>query len=179
MALSFHLYPTFLLAVAFWFYSCPFFFFFSRFVFLIFWSSSSPSTSSPHSMSGINDEDTGPVPSRTSYSPSDHPKSPAVSSSAKTRMHHDAPGPSDGPDFSLSSSFSPPEGLLQDPLFPGESTEHPDDMQKKDPLATQIWKLYSRTKAQLPNQERMENLTWRMMAMNLKRKERDSARQAR
>lgn len=54
--------------------------------------------------------------------------------------------------------------------------EHPDEMQKKDPLATQIWKLYSKTKTQLPNQERMENLTWRMMAMSLKRKEREQAK---
>ena len=53
---------------------------------------------------------------------------------------------------------------------------NPDEMQKKDPLGTQIWKLYSKTKTQLPNQERMENLTWRMMAMNLKRKEREQAR---
>ena len=52
----------------------------------------------------------------------------------------------------------------------------PDEMQKRDPLGTQIWKLYSKTKSQLPNQERMENLTWRMMAMNLKRKEREQAR---
>ncbi|KAL8732386.1 MAG: hypothetical protein Q9166_002784 [cf. Caloplaca sp. 2 TL-2023] len=55
---------------------------------------------------------------------------------------------------------------------------HPDEMQKKDPLGTQMWKLYSRTKTQLPNQERMENLTWRMMAMNLKRKEQERARLA-
>lgn len=53
---------------------------------------------------------------------------------------------------------------------------NPDDMQKKDPLGTQIWKLYSKTKTQLPNQERMENLTWRMMAMNLKRKQNEQAR---
>lgn len=58
-----------------------------------------------------------------------------------------------------------------------EELESPDEMQKKDPLATQIWKLYSKTKRQLPNQERMENLTWRMMAMNLrKRKEEEAAR---
>jgi GATA-binding protein, other eukaryote len=49
--------------------------------------------------------------------------------------------------------------------------DSPREMQKKDPLATQIWKLYSRTKNQLPNQERMENLTWRMMALTLKRKQ--------
>ena len=49
-------------------------------------------------------------------------------------------------------------------------------MQKKDPLATQVWKYYSKTKTQLPSHERMENLTWRMMAMNLKRQEREQAR---
>ena len=49
--------------------------------------------------------------------------------------------------------------------------ESPEDMQKKDPLGTQIWKLYSKNKSQLPNAERMENLTWRMMSMNLRRKE--------
>ena len=68
--------------------------------------------------------------------------------------------------------------LLRDAVFPdwshdngGSAFESPEEMQKKDPLGTQIWKLYSRTKTRLPNQERMENLTWRMMAMNLKRRE--------
>ena len=74
------------------------------------------------------------------------------------------------------------EELLREACFPdlkdasSGDLEHPDEMQKKDPLATQIWKLYSKAKTQLPNQERMENLTWRMMAMNLKRKEREQAR---
>lgn len=59
----------------------------------------------------------------------------------------------------------------------GAELDSPDEMQKKDPLATQIWRLYSKTRKQLPNQERMENLTWRMMAMNLrKRKQEDAAR---
>ncbi|KAK6333602.1 hypothetical protein TWF718_011405 [Orbilia javanica] len=49
-------------------------------------------------------------------------------------------------------------------------------MQKQDPLATQIWKLYSRTRSSLPNQERMENLTWRMMSMTLKREQRQNCR---
>ena len=49
--------------------------------------------------------------------------------------------------------------------------ESPEELQKKDPLGAQIWKLYARTKTRLPNQERMENLTWRMMAMNLRRRE--------
>ena len=54
--------------------------------------------------------------------------------------------------------------------------DDPAEMQKKDPLGTQIWKLYSKAKSQLPNQERMENLTWRMMAMKLKHKEQERAR---
>ena len=49
--------------------------------------------------------------------------------------------------------------------------ESPEEMQKKDPLGTQIWKLYHKQKGQLPNSERLENLTWRMMSMNLRRKE--------
>jgi GATA-binding protein, other eukaryote len=77
--------------------------------------------------------------------------------------------------------------LLGDSVFPDwqdgaprhDALDSPDEMQRKDPLATQIWKLYSRTKSQLPNQERMENLTWRMMAMSLKRQERERAEQAR
>lgn len=93
-------------------------------------------------------------------------------------------------DFSFGSPFSPDssnaqESLLQDPIFPEWKTgapragETPEEMQRKDPLAAQIWRLYTRTKTQLPNQERMENLTWRMMAMSLKRKEREQQRYAR
>ncbi|KAJ4369088.1 Sodium- and chloride-dependent GABA transporter 1 [Neocucurbitaria cava] len=77
--------------------------------------------------------------------------------------------------------LSPPEdagrrGVLDDAIFPAfghdggsSSAESPEEMQKNDPLGTQIWKLYSRAKTQLPNAERMENLTWRMMAMNMRR----------
>ena len=91
-------------------------------------------------------------------------------------------------DFSFGSPFSPTnsaaqDGLLQDPIFPEWKTgaprggESPEVLQKQDPLAAQIWRLYTRTKSQLPNQERMENLTWRMMAMSLRRKEREQQQQ--
>ncbi|KAF8606341.1 hypothetical protein BDV93DRAFT_366084 [Ceratobasidium sp. AG-I] len=40
----------------------------------------------------------------------------------------------------------------------------------EDPLATQVWRMYAKTKATLPHAHRMENLTWRMMAMALKKK---------
>jgi GATA-binding protein len=70
--------------------------------------------------------------------------------------------------------------MLEDAIFPAfgnhvgtPGVESPEEMQKNDPLGTQIWKLYSRAKTQLPNAERMENLTWRMMAMNMRRAELD------
>ncbi|KAK2746494.1 hypothetical protein FQN57_003120 [Myotisia sp. PD_48] len=76
-------------------------------------------------------------------------------------------------------------GLLRESVFSewrdGGSSgalDDTDELQKNDPLATQIWKLYSRTKTRLPNQERMENLTWRMMAVSLRReKEQANSRQ--
>jgi GATA-binding protein len=44
-------------------------------------------------------------------------------------------------------------------------------MAKKDPLATQVWKAYARRKEVLPNGQRMENLTWRLMHLTLKKQE--------
>lgn len=82
-------------------------------------------------------------------------------------------------DFSQAQSFARKEllggsfGDLSGP--PREPEETPEDMQKKDPLATQVWRLYSKQKNVLPNAERMENLTWRMMSMTL-RKEQQQAR---
>ncbi|KAH8811482.1 hypothetical protein F5884DRAFT_276520 [Xylogone sp. PMI_703] len=74
------------------------------------------------------------------------------------------------------------QALLRESFFPtwkddaaGEDLDSPAEMQKKDPLATQIWRLYSKTKMQLPNQERMENLTWRMMAMSLRKRRQEEA----
>ena len=59
-------------------------------------------------------------------------------------------------------------GMLEESLFPawkndagGDELDSPEEMKKKDPLGTMIWKLYNRTKTQLPNSERMENLMWR------------------
>lgn len=72
------------------------------------------------------------------------------------------------------------KGVLQDSLFPQWKDDSvsieptsPEEMQKADPLMSQVWRLYQKNKSQLPNGERMENLTWRMMSMNLKRLERE------
>lgn len=87
-------------------------------------------------------------------------------------------------DLSTSDVLARNESLLRDAVFPEwrndvvtADFESPEELQKKDPLGTQIWKLYSRTKSRLPNQERMENLTWRMMAMNLRRREQQQQQQ--
>ncbi len=70
------------------------------------------------------------------------------------------------------------KGLLRETVFnewkndaPDMEADNPEEMQKKDPLGTQIWKLYHKQKGQLPNSERLENLSWRMMSMNLRKKE--------
>jgi GATA-binding protein len=49
----------------------------------------------------------------------------------------------------------------------------PEQLAREDPLATQVWKMYARTKATLPHAQRMENLTWRMMALALKKRKED------
>ena len=94
-------------------------------------------------------------------------------------------GATDGKlDFSSPAVGVAKKPMLDDSIFPtwkddsvDAELESPDEMQKKDPLAAQIWRFYSKQKKQLPRQERMENLTWRMMAMNLrKKKEEETAR---
>lgn len=56
---------------------------------------------------------------------------------------------------------------LQDDL--GRVAPSPEDMQREDPLTTQIWRFFAKTKQLLPNQERMENLSWRMMHIGLRK----------
>ncbi|OZJ04667.1 hypothetical protein BZG36_02887 [Bifiguratus adelaidae] len=87
------------------------------------------------------------------------------------------------------AAASPPKppvaaSLLSDNLFPPrkpnpgtaldtDSMRTEDDAltdQSKDPLAAQVWRLYTKAKDTLPNGARLENLTWRMMAMTLKAK---------
>lgn len=69
-------------------------------------------------------------------------------------------------------------GLLREPFFDqwkddtgAEQLESPEEMSRQDPIGTQIWRLYKKQRQNLPNAERLENLSWRMMSMNLKRKE--------
>ncbi|KAL8628087.1 hypothetical protein Q9189_006223 [Teloschistes chrysophthalmus] len=122
--------------------------------------------------------------------PADQYSSPSTSNNNLTSFDHPTPVPSDSD--SLQSKLALPSvndqtrrNVLGDSVFPdwrddasSANIGYPEEMARNDPLGTQIWKLYSKTKSQLPNQERMENLTWRMMAMNLKRQELERARMA-
>ncbi|GAB0132456.1 hypothetical protein EsDP_00000891 [Epichloe bromicola] len=70
--------------------------------------------------------------------------------------------------------------LLDNALFPSlenaaaaESTKSIDQLRDGDPLVAQVWKFFSKTKQQLPNQERLENLTWRMMALYVRKQKQD------
>ncbi|KAJ7497282.1 hypothetical protein FB451DRAFT_1017720 [Mycena latifolia] len=64
---------------------------------------------------------------------------------------------------------APPPRLSGSPELTATRTDDADN-----PVA-KIWKLYSHHQAALPNAQRMENITWRMMTMKLKKdKDRDS-----
>lgn len=63
---------------------------------------------------------------------------------------------------------------------PAADPDDSDDMQKDDPFTiAKLWKHYNKSKSRVASQERMENLSWRMMSMTLKQqRERDQARYA-
>ena len=50
-----------------------------------------------------------------------------------------------------------------------------DQLPQEDPLAVRVWKFYAQTKLQLPDQRRMENLTWRMMHGSLMKRRHEEA----
>ncbi|CAO0789363.1 unnamed protein product [Mucor circinelloides] len=78
----------------------------------------------------------------------------------------------------LSDSLFPPrKPSLMDPNEEEETSELMDSESKTDPLATQVWRLYTKAKDTLPNGSRLENLTWRMMAMTLNKKRAAEERQ--
>lgn len=52
-----------------------------------------------------------------------------------------------------------------------EQADQIEESAKKDPLATQVWKAYAKAKTGMPSGTRMENLTWRLMHLTLKKNE--------
>ena len=72
----------------------------------------------------------------------------------------------------VSSPFTSPRVFGSPALQPQSLDDDADleQMAREDPLATQVWRMYARQKATLPHAQRMENITWRMMALALKKK---------
>ena len=71
-------------------------------------------------------------------------------------------------------------GLMGSAIFPFLSTAAAgsdiEEAGRDDPLATQVWRFFHHSKRLLPNQDRMENLTWRMMNMQLQKTKKDQER---
>ncbi|THU83796.1 hypothetical protein K435DRAFT_843913 [Dendrothele bispora CBS 962.96] len=72
------------------------------------------------------------------------------------------------------SSFTSPRVSESPDLNTGPLSDNPEELAKEDPLATQVWKMFARTKATLPDDQRMKNITWRMMALTLKKKKEEA-----
>ncbi|KAL0581318.1 Sodium- and chloride-dependent GABA transporter 1 [Marasmius crinis-equi] len=124
----------------------------------------SPHNPPEHSSSYLH----SPVVSPTS------PKSSIFTDIFSEDLFSSKPSQSNSPFTSPRLSGSP--DLLPSQL-PVLEEEDPQQLAKQDPLATQVWKMYARTKANLPHAQRMENLTWRMMALALKKKKEDEIQQ--
>ncbi|KAJ7680307.1 hypothetical protein DFH06DRAFT_1162572 [Mycena polygramma] len=104
-----------------------------------------------------------------------HPATPAA---------HEPPPDSALSPVSPTGSRSPRFNDIFEDMFPPAETTPPPRVSGSPELTaartadespvTKIWKLYSHHQASLPNAQRMENITWRMMTMRL-RKEKETA----
>lgn len=115
------------------------------------------------------------IPSHPEPSPlsSNKPASPSETIESKSAIFSDIFSDdlfgSPHPDHSPSTFTSPRLSGSPDLESPFDESD-PEKLAKQDPLATQVWKMYARQKANLPHAQRMENITWRMMALALKKK---------
>lgn len=137
-------------------------------------------SSSPYTMHTTTTEHDFRFPRR----PLGHHK-PAQSAHLRKPAGHEAVS-SSGTDLGLSDPVdAAPHSILKTSMFPTVQNglcgvqESIEDMRQSDPLATQIWKFFSKTKQNLPHQGRMENLTWRMMHVDLRKQQEEvNARKA-
>ncbi|GAA5899345.1 hypothetical protein JCM5296_007540 [Sporobolomyces johnsonii] len=82
-----------------------------------------------------------------------------------------------------SSNVNPSnKGSPADSASPAGSTiideESAELLSKKDPIAAQVWRMFHKAKNTMPNGARMENLTWRLMSMTLRKRREESATSA-
>ncbi|KAG1832446.1 hypothetical protein EV424DRAFT_1313024 [Suillus variegatus] len=115
------------------------------------------------------------IPSHPEPSPlsSNKPSSPSETIESKSAIFSDIFSDdlfgSPHPDHAPSTFTSPRLSGSPDLESPFDESD-PEKLAKQDPLATQVWRMYARQKANLPHAQRMENITWRMMALALKKK---------
>lgn len=110
-------------------------------------------------------------------SPHDHITSAAATSTTSSANNSNKPSPSTDEHYSPASSSSAnaiASSLFDTSLF-GDTDEAADAMSRKDPIAAQAWRLITKAKNTLPNGARMENLTWRLMSMTLKKRREETA----
>jgi len=119
---------------------------------------------------------TEPPPSSTRASFAQSPISPTESKSSMfTDIFSDDLFRSAKDSSEATSSFTSPRVSGSPDLSTGPLPENAEELAKEDPLATQVWKMFARTKATLPHAQRVENITWRMMALALKKKKEEEA----
>ncbi|KAF5962446.1 ankyrin repeat domain-containing protein [Fusarium bulbicola] len=83
-----------------------------------------------------------------------------------------------GFELDLSSTYN--AALSKFPSFQNDTigmNQDPEELPQQDIFPMQVWRSLSMLKQRLPNQERMANLTWRMMHINLRKpKEQEESR---
>ncbi|KAI5123999.1 hypothetical protein M0805_006409 [Coniferiporia weirii] len=131
--------------------------------------------------------DTAPS-SASSSRPSTSPFISGSASTIPTSAASDVKSPSFYSDILADDLFQKKAGNFPSPTSNGRGSPDlaaiasenvdtdPEKMAEKDPLAAQVWRMYARTKASLPHAQRMENLTWRMMTLALKKNKEEEAR---
>jgi Fungal protein of unknown function (DUF1752) len=141
---------------------------------LVAGNSLSPSSPDTHRASAIPGFDDSPKSPEASVRQDASSMFSDILSDSLFGSRHGTDGASTFPSPLLSGS----PDLHSTALSPTDASQcDPERLAKEDPLATQVWKMYARTKANLPHAQRMENLTWRMMALALKKKKDDEAKQ--
>lgn len=116
--------------------------------------------------------------SDTEISVIDHNQSNLDNRSGQNRDMNRTSDSKDSKDFNVllkKDPFNVYEHILEDAIdFPrkksrGVDTTEVDDDIKKDTLGASIWRLYTKAKDSLPQGIRVENITWRMMAVALRK----------
>ncbi|GAA5820530.1 hypothetical protein JCM11251_003033 [Rhodosporidiobolus azoricus] len=106
-------------------------------------------------------------------------------SSASASAKGSSPAASAGSAAGKSAGFAA-AGVLATPSPGNESQASPagstvldedslEALNSKDPIAAQVWRMFHKAKNTMPNGARMENLTWRLMSMTLRKRREDSA----